>query len=202
MQAPQDGLHRPVRELKGFQKVFLQPGECRSVTFTLTERCFAVWQDGWKAPAGKYAVCIGGLTASVEKSGETLPIPAWQAGSWYQCCAGKPSQRDWEAMLGRKYVPPVLKKGAFTMDNTVMEMKDDSLIMKIMFKAVEATIAKGFGGKKDYENPEFRMMMNSSAGAPLRSMMISGGIKGGVLPGMLEMANGHFFRGLRRMIAG
>lgn len=83
-----------------------------------------------------------------------------------------------------------------------MEMKDDSLIMKIMFKAVEATIAKGFGGKKDYENPEFRMMMNSSAGAPLRSMMISGGIKGGVLPGMLEMANGHFFRGLRRMIAG
>ena len=202
VQAPQDGLHRPVRELKGFQKVFLQPGECRSVTFTLTERCFAVWQDGWKVPAGKYAVCIGGLTASVEKSGETLPIPAWQAGSWYQCCAGKPSQRDWEAMLGRKYVPPVLKKGAFTMDNTVMEMKDDSLIMKIMFKAVEATIAKGFGGKKDYENPEFRMMMNSSAGAPLRSLMISGGIKGGVLPGMLEMANGHFFRGLRRMIAG
>ena len=105
VQAPQDGLHRPVRELKGFQKVFLQPGECRSVTFTLTERCFAVWQDGWKVPAGKYAVCIGGLTASVEKSGETLPIPAWQAGSWYQCCAGKPSQRDWEAMLGRKYVP-------------------------------------------------------------------------------------------------
>lgn len=117
-------------------------------------------------------------------------------------CGGKPNQRNWEAMLGRKYVPPVLKKGAFTMDNTVMEMKDDSLIMKIMFKAVEATIAKGFGGKKDYENPEFRMLMNSSAGSPLRSMMISGGMKGGVMPGMLEMANGHFLRGLRRMIVG
>ena len=50
------------------------------------------------------------------------------------------------------------------MDNTVLEMKDDSLIMKIMFKAVAATIARGFGGKKDYENPEFRMLMNSSAG--------------------------------------
>lgn len=202
VQAPQDGLHRPVRELKGFQKVFLQPGECRSVTFTLTERCFAVWQDGWKVPAGKYAVCIGGLTASIEKHGETLPIPAWQGGSWYERCTGKPNHADWEAMLGRKYTLPVLKKGSFTMDNTVMEMKDYSLIMKIMFKVVEATVAKGFGGKKDYENPEFRMMMNSSAGAPLRSMMISGGIKGGILPGMLEMANGHFFRGLRRMIAG
>lgn len=27
IQAPQNGLHRPLRELKGFQKVFLQPGE-------------------------------------------------------------------------------------------------------------------------------------------------------------------------------
>lgn len=34
-------------------------------------------------------------------------------------------------------------------------MKEDSLIMKMMYKAVESTVAKGFGGKKDYENPEF-----------------------------------------------
>lgn len=105
-------------------------------------------------------------------------------------------------MLGHSYVPPVLKKGSFTMDNTVIEMKDHSLIMKIMFKAVEATIAKGYGGKKDYENPNFRMQLASSAGAPIRSMMISGGMKGGVLPGMLEMANGHFSRGIWRMITG
>ena len=200
--APQDGLHRPLRELKGFQKVFLQPGESRTVTFSLTDRSFSLWQDGWKVPGGTYTVCIGNLTASIQKSGETLPIPAWQGGSWYEGCTGKPNQADWEAMLGRKYTSPVLKKGSFTMDNTVMEMKDYSLIMKIMFKAVESTIAKGFDGKKDYENPEFRMLMNSSAGSPLRSMQISGGMKGGVLPGMLEMANGHFFRGIRKMIRG
>ena len=202
MESPQDGLHRPLRELKGFRKVFLQLGETKTVTFPLTDRSFAVWQDGWKIPAGKYTVCIGGLTAEIEKSGETLPVPAWQKGSWYECCTGKPNQDDWEALLGREYTPPVLKKGSFTMENTVEEMKDHSLIMKIMFLAVEATIAKGFGGKKDYENPEFRMLMNSSAGSPLRSMQISGGMKGGVLPGMLEMANGHFFRGIRKMITG
>lgn len=198
--APQDGVHRPVRELKGFQKVFLLPGECKTVMFPLTDRSFALWQDGWKVPAGQYTVSIGGLTASIEKHGETLPIPAWQTDSWYQNCTGKPNLADWETMLGRHYEPPVLKKGSFTMDNTVMEMKDYSMMMKIMFKAVEATIAKGFDGKKDYENPEFRMLMNSSAGSPLRSMMISGGIKGGVMPGMLEIANGHFFRGIWRMI--
>ena len=202
IRAPQDGLHRPLRELKGFRKVFLQPGESRTVTFPLTDRSFAVWQDGWKIPAGKYTVCIGGLTAEVEKSGETLPVPAWQKGSFYESCTGKPNQADWEAMLGRTYAPPVLKKGSFTMENTVEEMKDYSLIMKIMYKATEHVIAKGNGGKIDYENPNFRMQMASSAGGPLRSMMISGGMKGGVLPGMLEMANGHFFRGLWRMIRG
>ena len=202
VRAPQDGLHRPLRELKGFQKLFLQPGESQTVTFALTDRSFAVWQDGWKVPSGTYTVCVGGLTASIEKPGETLPAPAWQKGSWYERCTGKPKQADWEATLGRKYTPPVLKKGSFTMDNTVEEMKDYSLIMKIMFKAVEATVAKGYGGKKDYENPNFRMQMASSAGAPIRSMMISGGMKGGVLPGMLEMANGHFFRGIWKMIKG
>ena len=105
-------------------------------------------------------------------------------------------------MLGRHYEPSMLKKGEFTMDNTVMEMKDYSLIMRIMFKAVEATVSKGYGGKKDYENPNFKMQMASSAGAPIRSMMISGGMKGGVLPGMLDMANGHFFRGIWKMIKG
>ena len=202
IQEPQDGLYRPLRELKGFQKVFLQPGESQTVTFSLTGRSFAVWQDGWKIPAGTYDVCVGGLTVSIEKPGEVLSIPIWQGGSWYERCTGKPNQTDWEAMLGHTYTPPVLKKGSFTMDNTVMEMKDYSLIMKIMFKSVEATIAKGYGGKKDYENPNFRMQMTSSAGAPIRSMMISGGMKGGVLPGMLEMANGHFFRGIRKMIKG
>ncbi len=202
LSAPQDGIHRPIRELKGFKKIFLRPGEAETVSFELTDRSFAVWQGGWKVPAGRYTVNVGGLTADIEKDGEALPVPSWQKNSWYQNCNGKPNQADFEAMLGRKYTPPVLKKGSFTMDNTVIEMKDYSFVMKIMFKAVEKTVAKGFGGKIDYENPQFRMLMNSSAGSPLRSMQISGGMKGGVLPGMLEMANGHFFKGIGKMIKG
>lgn len=83
-----------------------------------------------------------------------------------------------------------------------MDRKEDSFVMKIMYKAVEATVAKGFGGRADYENPEFRMMMASSAGAPLRSMQISGGMKGGLMQGLLDMANGHFLRGIKKMIIG
>ncbi|MCI9141547.1 MAG: glycosyl hydrolase [Lachnospiraceae bacterium] len=199
---PQNGLHRPVRELKGFQKVFLQPGKGQTVTFQLDDRAFALWQDGWKIPAGTYGVEVGGLAASVQVKGVTLPVPSWQSGSWYETCKGTPVQADWEAVLGRKYTPAILRKGHFTMDNTVMEMKDYSLIMKIMYKAVESTIARGFDGKKDYENPEFRMLMEASAGGPLRSMQISGGMKGGIFQGLLDMANGHFFRGIWKMIRG
>lgn len=199
---PQNGVHRPVRELKGFQKVFLQPEEAKAVTFALDDRAFALWQAGWKVPAGTYGVEVGRLTASIRVEGNTLPIPGWQAGSWYETCDGVPTQGAWEAMLGRKYTPVPPKKGQFTMDNTVMEMKDHSLILKIMHKAVEFTIARGFGGKVDYENPEFRMLMESSAGSPLRSMQVSSGIKGGLFQGVLEIANGHFFKGIGKMIRG
>ncbi len=196
------GLHRPLRELKAFKKVFLQPGESCTVDFELTERSLALWQDGWKVPAGRYDIAVGGLRCTLEKSGEAVPAPSWQAGSWYENPKGSPSQAQWETMLGRGYVETVPVKGQFTMDNSVMEMKDHSLIMKIMFKATEAVVSRGFGGKKDYDDPDFRMMMAASAGGPLRSMQISGGIRGGLMKGMLHMANGRFLKGLATMISG
>ena len=59
------------------------------------------------------------------------------------------------------------------MESTVEEMKDHSLIMKIMYKAVEKTIAKGFDGKIDYE----RVAKELAASAYRSSIMLelSGG---------------------------
>ena len=199
---PQDGIHRPARELKRFQKVFLQPGESKKLFFELDDRAFSIWHNGWKFPTGAYTVQIQDLSAQIAIFGDAVSAPLWQTGTWYETCCGKPNQKDWETMLGRTYTPPVVKKGSFTMDNTVLEMKDHSLIMKIMVKSIEMVIAKGCGGKVDYENPEFRMLMNACVGGPLRSMQISGGIKGGIMPGLLEMANGHFFKGIWKMITG
>lgn len=200
--APKKGIHRPLRELKGFKKVWLMPGESADVSFKLNERSFAIWDDGWKIQEGAYTICVGVLTAQIDVNGTNIPVKDWQSNSFYDSCNGKPKRCEWEAMSGITYTPEKLIKGQFTMDNSVEEMKDFSLIMKIMYKAVEKTVAKGFGGKADYENPDFRMMMASSAGSPLRSMQISGGMKGGIMSGLLEMANGHFLRGIGRMIKG
>ena len=53
---------RPVKELKGFAKVFLQPGETRKVTITLDENAFAYYDVGtrsWLAARGYYKILVG-----------------------------------------------------------------------------------------------------------------------------------------------
>lgn len=199
VKAPADSGYRPVRELRGFQKVFLAPGERKTVSFSLNDRSFAVWSEGWKVPKGIYAIEIGGLSADAEIDGIDLDL---HRNDWYDRPGGTPEQPVWERMLGRQYIESIPKKGSFTMDDSVMEMKDYSLIMRIMYRAVENRIAKSFGGKKDYGNPDFKMLVIFAAGSPLRSMQIFSGMKGGVFKGLLDMANGHFFRGVKTMLEG
>ena len=53
---------RPVRELKGFQKVMLQPGESREVSFTLDKRSFAYWDQqihDWHVETGAFTIEAG-----------------------------------------------------------------------------------------------------------------------------------------------
>jgi beta-glucosidase len=55
-------IDKPVRELKGFAKVALQPGETKTVQFTLQPRALAYFDTPghqWKADAGDYQVQIG-----------------------------------------------------------------------------------------------------------------------------------------------
>jgi len=82
-------------------------------------------------------------------------------------------------------------------------MKDKSLIMKSMYNSTVKTIAKAFGGKVDFSNPTFRMMVMSGADSPLRATIISSGgtFPANVAEGMLDMANGHIRAGLKK-IAG
>lgn len=53
---------RPVRELKGFEKVELQPGETKTVSFELDQRSFAYWNTAihdWHVESGEYEIQIG-----------------------------------------------------------------------------------------------------------------------------------------------
>jgi len=199
---PRDGIHRPVKELKRFTKIFLEPGESRKITFTLDSRCFAVWDNGWKVPEGKYMILIGGnpdkltVAGTMEKNGETVKIPDWQPHSWYERPKGSPTLEQWEAMLGRKYVPYIPQKGSFTMNDTIADMKDHSLVMRVMHWYVRRVVSKG----AKPGTAEYRMLMESVAESPLRSLQISSGIKANMFKGLLAMANGKYIDGLRTLL--
>jgi beta-glucosidase len=61
-------LVRPVRELKGFQKIRLAPGESRTVEFSITEKELAFYQEDLRfmAEPGQFRVFIGGSSAAEE----------------------------------------------------------------------------------------------------------------------------------------
>ena len=53
---------RPIHELKGFEKIELAPGECKTVSFTLDKRAFAYYDEksrDWRCPEGKFEIQIG-----------------------------------------------------------------------------------------------------------------------------------------------
>ena len=59
---PQAKLMRPAKELKGFAKVELQPGETATVTLPLEMRALAYFDDAkaaWVAEAGEFEVLVG-----------------------------------------------------------------------------------------------------------------------------------------------
>ncbi len=68
---PAPKIDRPVRELKGFQKVWLGPGETKAVSLTLTPRAFAycdVPHKQWKADAGRYEIEIGASSRDIRRT--------------------------------------------------------------------------------------------------------------------------------------
>ncbi len=79
--------NRPEKELKEFAKIFLQPGETGTVTFTLNYRSFAYYNEtakDWFVESGLYHILIGAssrdirLAAPLQVNGtKRLPFKAW-----------------------------------------------------------------------------------------------------------------------------
>lgn len=69
---PSATVKMPVKQLKGFDRVELQPGESKNVTVTLHRRALAYWSvktHGWKVDPGKFVVYVG-------DSSEHVPLRA------------------------------------------------------------------------------------------------------------------------------
>jgi beta-glucosidase len=69
---PSAKVNRPERELKGFEKVRLAPGETKLVTLKLDARAFSYWDEAahkWTIERGKFVIRVG-------DSSESTPLHA------------------------------------------------------------------------------------------------------------------------------
>jgi beta-glucosidase len=60
----------PVKVLRGFRKVYLEPGEEREISFPLTRRDMSYWDvkaDDWRLPKGEYTLSMGFSSRDIKK---------------------------------------------------------------------------------------------------------------------------------------
>ena len=81
---------RPVKELKGFQRVTLKPGETRSVAFTIGRDALGFWKTAkeFVVEPGKFDVTVGGSSAG----GTTVSFELKAAGGKKPAATAKPAE--------------------------------------------------------------------------------------------------------------
>jgi beta-glucosidase len=76
-------VERPAKELKGFAKVSLRPGESRRVSVILDGRAFSYYDAAgkrWRVEPGDYGVLVGRSSEQIELRGKAT-VSAGSAAS-------------------------------------------------------------------------------------------------------------------------
>jgi beta-glucosidase len=73
LQPPPSRLDRPIKELKGFSRVMLQPGETKTVSFPLDKAAISYYDPAvhnWVAEPGRFKVLVGASSRDIRATGE------------------------------------------------------------------------------------------------------------------------------------
>jgi len=206
-------VFRPEKELKGFEKVALQPGEETRVTLQLGSRAFAYYDPGlkgWQVESGEYEILVGAssqdirLNATIDINLPHSSTPAAdreRLAAYFNFPKGSPiSQQDFEAVLGSR-VPlnegPV--KGEYTINTPICDLSG-SFIGRQLYKIVNKQVAKMNQGMED--TPTALFMESMIQEMPLRGMLMMGDgpLNREILDALVIMLNGNIFKGLRKLL--
>jgi beta-glucosidase len=72
LQPPPSRVDRPVKELKGFGRIMLQPGETRTVSFELDKAAMSFYDSAvhdWVAEPGRFTVLVGASSRDIRAKG-------------------------------------------------------------------------------------------------------------------------------------
>ncbi|MGB4594510.1 MAG: glycoside hydrolase family 3 C-terminal domain-containing protein [Anaerolineaceae bacterium] len=180
--AKSSAIYRAEKELKAFEKIFLQPGESKQVEFKLKSRDFAYYDVGledWNVEPGTYMISIGGSSRNITCKTEISPAFAGQRPS-EKACSFADSYRDlpindalniseedfatiWSGEVAEHKVWP------FTIDSPIKDLKYSwigRIILNILKKQAEKFVIidnnQVTGHEDIYEYPLRFISMQSS----------------------------------------
>ncbi len=202
-----DTVFRPVRELKGFSRVTLAPGESQKVTITFDDKTFRFYDtrtNTWEIESGTYQIMIGtdaehmvltgelaveGTVAEGGYTKETLP-------SYFSGQIGDVTDAEFKTLYGRE-IPDGSWSGEIDINDAVCQLYYGKGILGRLFYWILRLLLKisEWQGK-----PNLNVLFNYNM--PIRgyAKMTGGFVTMEMAKALTEMANGHRIKGTAHLI--
>ncbi len=166
-------VFRAPKELKGFDKVYLEPGEKKTVSITVDNRAFAFYNTAlsdWCVENGEYEIMIGSssadirLTSKIKAQGfDNSVMPDYsKAKSYFGSEPQKATDEEYKVLFGGELpLSPEKEKSDY---NTTIQDKSDKGLGKVICKAVNAVT-------KNSKDVNAGMMASAAMQTPVRNFI-------------------------------
>ena len=202
-------IFRPRKELKGFTKVELQPGESKRVTITLDDKAFRYFNvktNGFEVEEGTYEILIGASVADIRLSGEVqvegttreLPYDMSAFEKYKKADIKNITDAEFEALLGHK-LPDGSWSGKLAVNEAFSQLGHcRSIIGRLVYLVMHTMYENSIKAGKPNLNLSFVYNM------PFRAISkMSGGIVSDfMVRGLVNEFNGFWIIGLLQFIVG
>lgn len=206
-----NAVHRPVKELKEFTKLNLNPGEDTEVFFKLDYRSFAYYNSAescWSIAPGTYNIMAASSSDEIRLSTEitigfaTEPAVKKSGGEDYFEIGNKPeiihfiSEQSFTAELGQK-LPENTRAGGWSRTSTLTEFSK-TLIGKIILR-ITMKMTTNLSDNNENSEGMFEAMARSM---PLRALaqLSTQTINIEMVDAFIMIGNGRFFSGLTSLV--
>lgn len=202
-------VFRPEKELKGFQKVFLKAGESKNVRINFDDKTFRYWNvhtQRWETEGGVYRFMVGAscldirleMQAEVPGTTETYPYYTNRMPSYYSGLIQKVDDKEFEELLGTP-IPSGKWSGDLTVNDAICQMYyAKSALARFIYKKLTKMKKKS----EDAGKPDLNILFIYNMPFRAIAKMTGGMVSMEMAEGMVAVVNGHFFRGIGRVIGG
>lgn len=202
-------VFRPEKELKGFQKVFLKAGESAVVKIPFDDKTFRYWNvktDKWEIEMGNYEIMVGASvsdirvkdTLAVEGTTDIYPYNPAELPYYYTGLVQDISDAEFRALLGYP-IPSGKWSGELGLNDAICQMYyAKSGLARFIYNRLTAIKKKS----EDAGKPDLNILFIYNMPFRALAKMTAGNVSMEMAEGMLTVVNGHFFKGMGKVIGG